>query len=994
MINVSPIRSVQHAANYLTGEGHEREHSDYYTRQEVAPTTWHGEGARALGLHGQVVTPEALARVLDGQVGGQTLGTVRDGEREHKPGWDVTVSAPKSVSVAAIVGGDARLITAHDEAVEAVIEHLERLAATRVRTPEGVHLEHTGNLLIAAVRHETNRAKDDPEPDLHTHLAVANATRLQEAWRSLESRGIFIAQREMDDVYKSVLAHRARALGYELERTKNGFEIVGVDKSMRDEFSDRSRDVDAWLAAKGLTRETATSAQLRAAGKATRGAKKHIDEVNRTALRDRWGERAAQHGDLEQTIAEARSRASDAHYQRRTHQHIRAAAERALKDGANHHAEREMRMTRDELMATARRSGVAYGVTDTDLATAIADAEQRGDIVAREVTAWDRVEERTVTREGYTTQAGIKLEADMLEHARAMRGASAPLCTQERAQAALADAERESALHGHAWNDDQRAAALGVLTSTDQLTNIQGLAGTAKTTTVLRVATQELQAQGYEVIGMAPGGSQAQTLKDAAIDNTRTVAAHIGKARALGAGEASNQVWVVDEVGQLSARDLRDLLRVARHTGARVVATGDVYQRGSVEAGRAFAQVQQEVTPNQMRNILRQKDQNLRAAVYDTLRGNHHAALDRLQNKLGGSLSVNEKSGERYAALSKAYLAQPKEERDKSLIVTMTRSARDVITGHVRDALKEAGELSKDQIGVTTLEARDLTRAQARDALNYRDGDVVRFDRDYASREVKRGTHWTVTSTDAKTNTVELRGDDGRTLTWQPHRWGAGHAKTYEERAAGIAVGDRMIYTQNDHKRGVLNGQEVRVTAVDAGHKAVTVQRADGSCETLDMRQRMAQHLRHGYAYTVDGAQGKTGARVFADLDSRQQGVNAQALYVALSRGQHGAHIYTDDAKQLRHVVSERSGQKSVALEDNPSMPAIQQERDASHSVNTGVSPDGTSENRDTSHSTYTDRERDADAELVRQPQQQERQRDHDRGHEYERTREDDRQTN
>lgn len=1003
MINVTPINSAGHAANYLTGDGHSREHGDYYARGEVAPAVWHGKGARALGLHGQVVTTEALSRVLDGQVGGQTLGTVRDGGRVRRAGWDVTISAPKSVSIAAIVGGDERLIAAHDAAVEAVISHLERLAATRVRTPDGVQLEHTGNLLIATVRHETNRTQGDPEPDLHTHLAVANATRLQDAWRSLETRGIFIAQRELDDVYKSVLAHDARKLGYELERTKNGFEIAGIDDTMRGEFSSRSRDVDAWLASKGLTRDTATPAQLRAAGKATRGAKQHLDEVDRTALRDRWEQRAAEHGDLSQTITEARARASDAHYQRRLNQHIRAAAERALKDGSDHHAEREMRMTRGDLMATSRRLAVHHGVTDADLSQAIEDARTRGALVDREVSTWDRGEGRTVTSEGYTTEAGIKLETDMLAHARAMRGAAAPLCTTERAQSALTAAERESARHGHAWNDDQRAAALGVLTSRDQLTTIQGLAGTAKTTTVLRVASDELHAQGYEVIGMAPGGSQAQTLKDAAIEQTSTVAAHLGKARAMASGEASNQVWVVDEVGQLSARDLRDLLRVARHTGARVITTGDVYQRGSVEAGRAFAQIQQEAAPHEMRHILRQKNEHLREAVYDTLRGDHDGALDRL-SRGAGSLTQQSVAGERYKQISEDYLAQPAPERDKSIVVTMTRAARDEITQHVRSALREAGELGVSDLSTTTLEQRDLTRTSARDAGNYREGDVVRFDRDYTSRGVERGSHWQVDAVDAGINTVHLRSDSGETLAWQPHRWGAGHVKCYEERSTGVAVGDRLIYTKNDHARGVLNGQEVRVTSIDAQHNTITVQRQDGTRETLDTRERMGQHLRHAYAYTVDGAQGKTGSRVFADLDSRQQGLNAQALYVALSRGQHSAHVYTDDIKQLRHVVRERSGQKSVALEQAPRMPDVPRDlshdspstphvalpttpkdRDVSHSANGRITRDHAHPARDTAHSNRTDRERDA--KLVREANtaQQERNRDRGRGRELER---------
>lgn len=165
---ISGLSSSSQAAAYFEAD-------DYYSEGGLAPSEWRGEAAKALGLEGEV-DRDAFKALLDGVLPtGQILGTLRGGEREHRPGWDLTFSAPKSVSVMALVAGDARLITAHDEASRRALAYVERHgAATRVR--DGAEIIHvtTGNLAAATFRHETSRAHD---PQLHTHSVILNMTR-------------------------------------------------------------------------------------------------------------------------------------------------------------------------------------------------------------------------------------------------------------------------------------------------------------------------------------------------------------------------------------------------------------------------------------------------------------------------------------------------------------------------------------------------------------------------------------------------------------------------------------------------------------------------------------------------------------------------------------------------------------------------------------------------------------------------------------------------
>jgi conjugative relaxase-like TrwC/TraI family protein len=164
--SVSALTSSAQASSYYEAD-------DYYAEGGLSPSEWQGKGAEVLNLSGEVDRDQFRA-LLDGKVAGAQLGTVRDGQLEHRPGWDVTLSAPKSVSIMAEVAGDRRLIAAHGEAVRTAIAHVEaHMAATRIRDGGVVTREATGNLIIASFQHGTSRAQD---PQLHTHNVIMNAT--------------------------------------------------------------------------------------------------------------------------------------------------------------------------------------------------------------------------------------------------------------------------------------------------------------------------------------------------------------------------------------------------------------------------------------------------------------------------------------------------------------------------------------------------------------------------------------------------------------------------------------------------------------------------------------------------------------------------------------------------------------------------------------------------------------------------------------------------
>ncbi|MCY3670804.1 MAG: relaxase domain-containing protein, partial [Alphaproteobacteria bacterium] len=195
-------------------------------------------------------SPKRFNKVLLGYVPGTDirLGRMRDGEHQHRPGRDITLSAPKSVSLAALLHGDRRVVRAHDEAVRAALDFVEAELlqtrgwdpATRRRPRVKAH-----GMVAAAFRHLASR---NLEPQLHTHCVVANMTRNGAGeWRSIEATAIRRNRKLIGAHYRNELARRLEALGYETVPTMigpvPGFELAGYGRGLREAFSTRRRDI-------------------------------------------------------------------------------------------------------------------------------------------------------------------------------------------------------------------------------------------------------------------------------------------------------------------------------------------------------------------------------------------------------------------------------------------------------------------------------------------------------------------------------------------------------------------------------------------------------------------------------------------------------------------------------------------------------------------------------------------------------------------------------
>ena len=231
---------------------------DYYSEGERIRGQWFGKGAEALGLSCDVGRDEFLALCENHhpQTGDSLTQRRKNLRREiHENGdernaanrrvfYDFTLSPPKSVSIAALAGGDERIIEAHSRAVSVAMGELEQFASTRVRRGGSLSDRETGNVVGAIFHHDTSRALD---PHLHSHCILFNATHdaSEGRWKALQNYEMLRAQKYVENVYYHELARALIGFGYGIENHRRGdFELKGMSSALRDKFSKRHAEID------------------------------------------------------------------------------------------------------------------------------------------------------------------------------------------------------------------------------------------------------------------------------------------------------------------------------------------------------------------------------------------------------------------------------------------------------------------------------------------------------------------------------------------------------------------------------------------------------------------------------------------------------------------------------------------------------------------------------------------------------------------------------
>jgi conjugative relaxase-like TrwC/TraI family protein len=816
MMSISEALNAAETAIYFD-EHYSRD--EYYTQGQTCVGQWLGTGAAALGLAGEVSREDfgALLQGINPRSGAVIIAAATH-NGEHRAGWDSVFSAPKSVSLQALVGGDARLIQAHAQAVQRTIAEVEAYALAR--QCGGREYVVSGNVVAAAFNHLAARPADNvrlPDPQLHTHVVLLNMTRRPDgAWRGLDPVQIYGAQQFGSAVYRAELAREVQRLGYRIEVTAgNGaWELEGYSREQVMAFSQRRQDIEQRMAAQGLSGPKA--AQIVALN--SRSAKRDYDEQQ---LKADWRERALAAGiDAEQQLSQALGRGD-----------LTAGnpidVRTALDFAKAHTTSREAVIDRRALETAA----LQYGMGCLDLITVrkqiTIDEQGHGLIRAGQADPHH-------PRGAFTTDEMLALERQNLALARTGKGLAIPIAEAE-------DIQQWG--EGRRLLPDQIQAAELTLTATDWVTAIEGLAGATKTTTV--GAIRELaEAQGVTVRGFGPTSGSVKALREAGIE-ARSIASLLANPLPP---RAQKELWIVDESSLLATRPANQMLKAAQDQGvARVVFVGDQRQHHAIEAGAPVRQLlRAELGVAELTNIRRQRDPELKRAVELAAHGQLGDALDRLEQQR--RITTIPESARRYAAIATDYL-RGHQAGQRTLVVSPGNDERHALNEHIRGLLVAHGQVAGQGQSHSILVRRDLTRPQLQNARNYQEGDVLHFSRGSKRLSLAKDAYVAIERVDNQRNALSLRTPDHREIELNPSRWRGLEAYRWEQRT--LAVGDRLQFRAPDRTLKVSNGEFATVVGLDAQRATL---RLDSKREVSASLAQL-RRIDHGYASTSHAAQ-------------------------------------------------------------------------------------------------------------------------------------------
>jgi conjugative relaxase-like TrwC/TraI family protein len=901
MLTISKPLSATQAQSYHQKEFTAKEQNYWSQRGEIAGE-WQGRLSGKFGLTG-AVSAEDFARLSHGQhpeTGDQLVKqrasyqyTDGDGKTvktmEHRAGWDATFSAPKSVSLTALVGGDDQVRLAHREAVHVALDELERYTQARIG---GNHPSETAAQFLAAkFEHDTARPVDGyAAPQLHTHAVIFNMTERDNGqYRALQPQSLFASQQFATAIYQSELTYRLRHLGYEITAGKSGApEIKGYTQEYLDASSPRSQQIREYLERTG--RNGKEAAEI--AAHSTRD-RKEIHSLGDVMAAHR--KLAAEYGSQAETVVRAaRERSQHQTPGLNPLQRVRES----VTFSRDRNFEREAVVDERAFVRDALRRGMGE----------VTYAQVRGNLNSRLASGEFQTVERPQHMPGrhLTTARTIEAEQEIVRRMREGQHQVQPVVTR-------AEAIQVADQHPH-LNRAQKNVIDDVLSSSDRVQGIQGYAGTGKTLT-LGVLRSAVEAQGYDVGGFAPTSRAARQLREAGIE-AGTLQGFLSRSAPTDAAPERKHFHFVDESSLASTNQMREFL-ARLDPNDRVLLIGDTRQHQGVEAGRPFEQLQEAgMRTAKLDEIVRQRDPALKSAVELLATGQTTAALDLLQQQ--GRIREIADPQERIRTIARAYAESP----DNTLIVSPDNASRRELNMAVRQELKANGAVASEDHSLRVLiQRQDMTGADRAWANHYEIGDIVRYARGSKSVGIEGGSYRTVVAINPNVNLLSVEKTSGEPVAYDPRRLSG--VSVYRELVHEFSIGDRIQFTAPDKQLGVANRDLAVIESIAPDGRIAA--RLDDN-RVIDFNAAEHRHFDHGYAVTSHSSQGLTTERVLVNADTgvHPDLLNSRFAYVSVSRASHEATLFTDDMNKLNPQLSVDVS-KTSALEISPT-PSIAQE--------------------------------------------------------------------
>jgi conjugative relaxase-like TrwC/TraI family protein len=658
---------------------------DYYSGRGESAGQWVGDGARALGIEGSISGGELQALLVDGRhpLTGELLRAVGGTSVQ---GFDLTFSAPKSVSVLLPAGDEdvRRSVTrAHDTAVLDALGYLEREAVQVRRGRGGVFKEHAGGLVAGAYRHRTSRAGD---PQLHTHVVAANLAQGADGrWTALHGAALYAHAKTASYLYQAALREQLTIeLGVEWGPVVKGIaDVRGVPRGVIEHFSQRRAEiVEAMAQAGGRSARAAQVAALQ-----TRRAKDY--DVQESTIYERWQARAAEHGLTPDVLALVLGR----DVQPTREDFVRSAAalmsgESGLTAQASTFTRREALQAWAELHPAGASAARIEELTDRWLASDLI-VRVDGDVpVGRnEVISTRRGMHVADVEERFTTPGMLATERALIDDAQRRLGEGAAVARAEVVEAAIAARPYLA--------EEQRGMVRSLTDSGEGVQVVLAKAGAGKTT-ALDAAREAWERSGITVQGTALGSYATKELRDSGVPST-TIARVLIDIDQHGLPRGS--VLIVDEAGMVGTRTLVRLTHAAQASRVKLVLVGDDRQLPEIDAGGGFRGLTNRLGAVELHDNRRQHDPEDRHALDAHRSGRPEELVESLRRR--GRIAVSpDVEQTRQALVADWWDGAQIEGIENVAMIAMRRSEVRELNDLARERMRQAGRLHRHELRV------------------------------------------------------------------------------------------------------------------------------------------------------------------------------------------------------------------------------------------------------------------------------------------------------
>ena len=899
MLSTQPLRSTE-LAQYYSGQ------ENYYTQggETVQRGLWWGKGAAALGLQG-AVDAQVLTTLSQGQLpSGQLLGRVQEGKHEHRPGWDLTFSAPKSVSLLALLG-DRATCSIISEAVLAAAQSTlrwieEKGSRARVTHQGNTTAVATHNLTAALFFHDLSRAAD---PQLHVHAVVLNMTKRPDGvWRSLASQIKGYRQNTLDPplgflehvrhqqhlygtIFRSELALRLKEQGFilQVDAAQGFFEVAGISAAAQAAYSSRAQQIQEHI---GLRSQSGAKAKS-VATLLTRPAKGLMDAERLHALWQEKGRAAGVDAFTEVAAVLQEVVLQKTPLPRESNACARAALERAIAQCSDRHTALRGTM----LIQAAMTHTLGIASTQTILA-AFEKLQTEGQLVALGASHSDR----------YTTPDVLAQEQQLITAAKTLQPL-APALTPAALQAFLAE---------HATLYPCQKAALQLLFLHPQ--RVQACSGAARSgkTFLIPAILKLVSLSGKRALVLNVHPSAHRSVHAACGLSNRLLSVATCLQKANRARLPAGTVLLVDNASSIPLQQIAALVELTQRSRARLILLGDTRSLAHGGSSNAFSVL--------LQNGLSTAGLSVPKSVSPLLPATLPALFQALLEK-GRVITIPDKESRLHSMIAQ-YVALSPEDQKSALVVMPSLAHCHEFHSALRAALQSSGHLAQDTVELPILLPKLLHPTEKDRAECYTVGDWLRY----------KGQYGRITHCDSKTQTLKLQTHWGLSTRFSLKKASKRPfpLDVFTESIRALAPGDSLRSLLSQPALGLSTGE--RCVVIGCTAKQLILVREDGRRLRLDISRPRNRHWDYGYAVTPSSSVFPAPRCILAYQKSISRFSHARAFMNLIHRARGNVWLYTEHKDLLLQTLMQQSGAahdlhdslSKESIGSNPAFSAVQ----------------------------------------------------------------------